>query len=222
MEVKKEPPKKRQRSVGVVQIHGYGSIKVEQGRRARPVQNGFNNSFHKSPFRSTEKQNTICLGCRKYGHMLRECPNRSSDQKTNICNKCGSDQHRLKDCKETGSELSFVTCFVCKGKGHLSKDCPDGTGLYPKGGSCKLCGKTNHFAKDCDRNNVASADSSSDVKQSFVKKIDVSRSSSMKFGDDLENNIEIEAQPQRKERDSSNSNKQAFYKSHMQSKRGRR
>lgn len=41
-------------------------------------------------------------------------------------------------------------CFVCGEKGHLSRACPDNPrGLYPNGGSCKMCGSVEHFLKDC-------------------------------------------------------------------------
>jgi zinc finger CCHC domain-containing protein 9 len=47
--------------------------------------------------------------------------------------------------------LPFASCFVCSGRGHLASSCPQngGKGVYPNGGSCKLCGETTHLAKDC-------------------------------------------------------------------------
>ncbi|KAH9083575.1 hypothetical protein EDB83DRAFT_2330011 [Lactarius deliciosus] len=67
---------------------------------------------------------------------------------------CGSRKHNLARCRkppEPDGSLPFASCFVCSGRGHLAGSCPDnnGKGVYPNGGSCKLCGETTHLAKDC-------------------------------------------------------------------------
>lgn len=73
-----------------------------------------------------------------------------------ICFRCGSTQHILARCRrpapQVGSDLPFATCFVCQEKGHLSSKCPRNAshGVYPNGGSCKLCSSVEHLAKDCD------------------------------------------------------------------------
>ncbi|KAK3824731.1 MAG: hypothetical protein J3Q66DRAFT_325928 [Benniella sp.] len=70
-----------------------------------------------------------------------------------MCYSCGSLEHTTKDCKKlpkSGNKFQFATCFVCKEQGHLAGQCPKNEkGLYPKGGSCRFCGKVDHLAKDC-------------------------------------------------------------------------
>ncbi|XP_042036129.1 uncharacterized protein LOC121782385 isoform X2 [Salvia splendens] len=42
----------------------------------------------------------------------------------------------------------YANCFICIEAGHLSKDCPKNThGIYPKGGSCKICRGVTHLAR---------------------------------------------------------------------------
>jgi hypothetical protein len=51
---------------------------------------------------------------------------------------------------KTEGEFPFATCFLCKEKGHLTRSCPKNDhGLYPNGGCCRFCGKTDHLKKDC-------------------------------------------------------------------------
>lgn len=96
-----------------------------------------------------------------------------------ICFRCGSTEHILAKCRrappKVGSELPFATCFICAAKvsragsqgiragasvadaplfatqGHLASQCPSnaGRGVYPRGGSCKLCSSVEHLARDC-------------------------------------------------------------------------
>ncbi|XP_023947058.2 MATH and LRR domain-containing protein PFE0570w [Bicyclus anynana] len=98
----------------------------------------------------------VCYNCRKGGHNLSDCP----DLKANIpgagtaegvCFKCGSTEHRQFECKvQRDKEFRFATCFICKEAGHIARQCPDNPkGLYPNGGSCKLCGDVTHLRKDC-------------------------------------------------------------------------
>jgi cofilin len=98
----------------------------------------------------------VCLGCRKRGHMLKNCPNAhkvSLEEKSLLCFNCGSTFHALRNCPEPQLErgvLPFATCFICKQRGHLSRDCPENAnGLYPNGGCCHICLQKTHLVKDC-------------------------------------------------------------------------
>jgi zinc finger CCHC domain-containing protein 9 len=53
-----------------------------------------------------------------------------------------------------------VSCFVCNGNGHLASRCPENKqkGIYPNGGSCKLCGETDHLARNCKLRNKGAVD----------------------------------------------------------------
>jgi len=113
--------------------------------------------------------NTTCFACREKGHAIQDCPkiadgsikppeNQSGFSTTGvigICYRCGSRKHRLSACREKVSDpsnpLPFASCFVCNGSGHLASQCPKNKekGVYPNGGSCKLCGETDHLARNC-------------------------------------------------------------------------
>lgn len=99
---------------------------------------------------------TVCLGCRKRGHFLKDCPKAvvtcvSSEKE--VCFNCGSNEHTLKNCtvpREYGSRLKFATCFICKQVGHISRDCTENAnGLYVNGGCCHICLQKTHLVKDC-------------------------------------------------------------------------
>ncbi len=99
---------------------------------------------------------TICLGCRKRGHFVKNCPNKpvaEARRGAQICYFCGSNDHSLKDCSEYNgdeSNLPFAKCFICQETGHLSRNCSGNThGLYPKGGCCHVCGEITHLARNC-------------------------------------------------------------------------
>jgi hypothetical protein len=91
----------------------------------------------------------VCLGCRKKGHILKNCP--EAKKEVGICFNCGSIEHALRACPLPRSNtLKFAKCFVCNQSGHISKDCPENAnGLYPKGGCCHICLQKTHLVKDC-------------------------------------------------------------------------
>jgi hypothetical protein len=109
--------------------------------------------------REAEQANfTICLGCRKRGHFVKDCPKRQlaevqHDICCQICFNCGGYDHTLKNCpapRDRAGNLPFAKCFICKQPGHISRDCPENAnGLYPNGGCCHICFQKSHLAKDC-------------------------------------------------------------------------
>lgn len=110
--------------------------------------------------REKEEANfTICLGCRKRGHFLKDCPKvtmvpfKTALPGTEICFNCGSADHSLKACskpRDPLGKLQFAICFICKQQGHISRDCPENAnGLYPNGGCCHICLQKTHLVRDC-------------------------------------------------------------------------
>jgi len=102
---------------------------------------------------------TVCLGCRKRGHLLKDCPKANPAAQAvaaaadGVCFNCGSSDHALRDCKkprDRNGKLPFAFCFICKQKGHIARDCDNNAnGLYPQGGCCHVCLQKTHLAKDC-------------------------------------------------------------------------
>lgn len=103
---------------------------------------------------------TICLGCRKRGHFVKDCPNRAlataapkAKEGPVLCFNCGSLEHTLKDCPEQrdpSGHLPYAKCFICRQSGHIARDCPENAnGLYPQGGCCHICLQKTHLARDC-------------------------------------------------------------------------
>lgn len=105
----------------------------------------------------------VCFKCREEGHRAQDCPQGAGDtgsestpggsskSQKQICYRCGKSDHSLKQCRLHPSRgLPFAECFVCKEKGHITSNCPEnGKGIYPDGGSCKICRSVEHLAKDC-------------------------------------------------------------------------
>lgn len=105
---------------------------------------------------------TICLGCRKRGHFLKDCPKLGQEAETavatrgavdGICFNCGQTDHILKNCprpRDRNGKLPFAMCFICHRKGHISRDCDqNANGLYPQGGCCHICLQKTHLVRDC-------------------------------------------------------------------------
>ncbi|KAJ9121684.1 hypothetical protein QFC22_002304 [Naganishia vaughanmartiniae] len=65
--------------------------------------------------------------------------------------RCDSSEHPLSRCPKPPSVgLPYAHCFICLEKGHLASKCPSNSrGIYPNGGSCKVCGSVQHRAQDC-------------------------------------------------------------------------
>lgn len=111
--------------------------------------------------REKEEANfTICLGCRKRGHFVKDCPRLAIAPREvlqtagpEVCFNCGSPDHTLKNCpkRENGrGALQFANCFICKKVGHIARDCPENpNGLYPNGGCCHICLQKTHLVRDC-------------------------------------------------------------------------
>jgi zinc finger CCHC domain-containing protein 9 len=117
--------------------------------------------------KSLRESDKECFVCRETGHLSQDCPqNIGGEVKTEggrICYRCGRIDHSLKECKKApmkrkgGREdsvsesedegkqeqeyLPYANCYVCHKSGHLAGSCPKNErGIYPNGGSCKLCG----------------------------------------------------------------------------------
>lgn len=103
---------------------------------------------------------TVCLGCRKRGHFVKDCPRLAlasvapvAAEGPQMCFNCGSTDHALRNCprpKDPNGELKYASCFICKKVGHISRHCPENpNGLYPHGGCCYICLQKTHLVKDC-------------------------------------------------------------------------
>lgn len=157
------------KEVELVRFDGFPVMKKDAERLQELKNNMIKKGIPKSEVQRTMKlerrraekalarmKREVCYNCRKGGHVLSECPDLkskipSADAAEGVCFKCGSTEHRQFECKvQRDKEFRFATCFICKEPGHIARQCPDNPkGLYPNGGSCKLCGDVTHLRKDC-------------------------------------------------------------------------
>ena len=136
---------------------------VEKGIRHMIViyiqMNEFLNSYISAEHEKAKERYTVCLGCRKKGHSLKNCPAESSFHQTPgggnlVCFNCNSKEHCLRDCDKPRDpdpkKLPFAKCFLCNQMGHLARDCDENpNGLYPNGGCCHICLQKTHLVRDC-------------------------------------------------------------------------
>ncbi|RIA90579.1 hypothetical protein C1645_150537 [Glomus cerebriforme] len=62
--------------------------------------------------RIKERQNkTICFGCRKNGHSVKDCPD-AKEQGIGMCYNCGSTEHNAKDCKKPIKDYILMVAHV--------------------------------------------------------------------------------------------------------------
>ncbi|CAD0202491.1 unnamed protein product [Chrysodeixis includens] len=157
------------REIELVRFDGFPVMKKDAERLQELKTNMMKKGIPKSEVQRTIKlerrraekalariKREVCYNCRKGGHVLSDCPELKtkipgSDLAEGVCFKCGSTEHRQFECKvQRDKEFRFATCFICKEPGHIARQCPDNPkGLYPNGGSCKLCGDVTHLRKDC-------------------------------------------------------------------------
>ncbi len=180
--------------------------------RRRDCPNRFTQTGEEGDGSQVFQRRVQCLGCRKIGHLVKDCPVRagsalatsllteSSDamgsggrggEGSTRCYNCGG-SHRLKECAEpkVGGGTSYATCFVCQQTGHIARSCPKNThGIYVSGGSCKRCGSVEHLVSECPASREDSSSALSTSSAVIVKQDVKKRSSGDARGDDLEGNL---------------------------------
>ena len=165
---KKEPPPLTPRQLLRKEIKAKKA--QPRGKLSKEARNAkFSNVDETERARLKDEANfTICLGCRKRGHFLKDCPKlvvaavpdgggssggAPAAAVDGICFNCGKSDHILKDCKrprDRSGKLPFASCFICRRTGHIARDCDQNpNGLYPQGGCCHICLQKTHLVRDC-------------------------------------------------------------------------
>ena len=85
----------------------------------------------------------VCYGCGKNGHMYRECPDKAEGD-VRDCFNCGKFGHIFIECTEPR------VCFNCGKPGHMSRECTETTGTHSKL-LCYNCNTIGHMARNCDK-----------------------------------------------------------------------
>ncbi|RUP51153.1 hypothetical protein BC936DRAFT_149636 [Jimgerdemannia flammicorona] len=127
----------------------------EETTEQTPAKDGENNATAEGERTKLSKRQRKNIAAQKKKQMLlSDANNENSDASETKGTKSVSETAKRISQEEKAAkrrnQYQFAKCFICNTQGHLSSACPQNEkGLYPKGGSCRFCGKVDHLAKDC-------------------------------------------------------------------------